>query len=142
MLGESDGDSEGNRIPSDVRSIMKGCAVLVVCVSRGFKTNISCQRIARYAVTQEKRCVLLFALMQGDYTMSSSPEVVNGWLGHMIKGNLALELYSVDALVGYNYNYQSDLFPFLYCRCCNLSMFLQSTIEADSGMYRRCLDIS
>lgn len=67
---------------------MKSCAVLVICVSRGYKTNVACQRIARYAVTQEKRSVLLFALLQGDYTMSSTPEVVSGWLGHMIKGNL------------------------------------------------------
>ncbi len=76
------------KLPDDIRYAIKRCTVVVICVSRGYKTNMACQKVARYALTQEKNSILLFALFQGDYTLNSDPDKVNGWLGYMIRGEL------------------------------------------------------
>ncbi len=74
-------------LPEDIKSNIKRCVIIVICVSRGYKVNLACQRVARYAAERElKGAILLFALLQGDYTLSSVPEKVTGWLGFMLKG--------------------------------------------------------
>lgn len=76
-------------LPEDVKATMKTCIVIVICVSRGYKVNLACQRVARYALTREKHSIVFFCLLQGDYSMTSYPQRVDGWLGHMIKGACA-----------------------------------------------------
>jgi hypothetical protein len=75
-------------LSDEVKNTMKHCVIIVICVSREYKVNQCCQRVARYALEREKKgSIVLFALMQGDYTTNSTPERINGWLGHMVKGN-------------------------------------------------------
>lgn len=81
-------------LPESVKTTMKKCIVIVICVTRGYKVNQACQRVARYALTREKHSIVFFCLLQGDYSLSSYPDKVDGWLGHMIKDVVTYPCYS------------------------------------------------
>lgn len=113
-------------MPDEIKNAMKSSVVVVICVSRGYKLNPYCQKVARYAMTlqhttdaSEKRDVL-FVLIQGDYTMSSVPNRIDGWLGHMMKGKI-ISMLMVCVLIE--------------SRCCVIPMLFQHSNEDNSFEY-------
>ena len=81
-------------ISEETKMEIKSCVVAVICITREYKANQGCQKIARYIVAQERRVITLFALLQGDYSETSIPERITGWLGHMIRDAVTYPCYS------------------------------------------------
>jgi len=73
---------------------IKSCVVAVLCITRDYKVNMGCQKVARYVLAQEKKVIPLFALLQGDYSETSYPDRISGWLGHMIRDAVTYPCYS------------------------------------------------
>lgn len=73
---------------------IKSCVVAVLCITRDYKVNQGCQKVARYVVAQTKKVIPLFALFQGDYSETSYPDRISGWLGHMIRDAVTYPCYS------------------------------------------------
>ncbi len=63
---------------------------IIICVSRAYKSSANCRMEANYAKGMQKRgkVQLVFVMMEQDYTTSSSPEYVDGWLGLMMGDEL------------------------------------------------------
>ena len=73
---------------------IKSSILAVICVTREYKANMGCQKIARYIVAQGKRVITLFALFQGDYSETSLPDRISGWLGYMTRDAVTYPCYS------------------------------------------------
>lgn len=84
-------------ISGDVSAKISNCMVVLFCVSREFKHNIRCKKVAQYARTKRDQSPrnqpeILFAMLQGNYTTQSYPYSVDGWLRHLIKGRSCASL--------------------------------------------------
>jgi hypothetical protein len=68
---------------------------VVVFTSRKMRDNIRCRKVAEYFTNQKSRnykdmAEIIYADLQGDFTMYSYPHAVGGWLRHLVKGRKGL----------------------------------------------------
>mgnify|MGYP003386606868 CR=1 FL=1 len=52
-------------LPESLKSLVKSSIVLVICITKEYKASLECQKVARYCVGQEKRAIVIFAMLSG-----------------------------------------------------------------------------
>lgn len=93
IVKESTGDFHDD-VPEELKMTIKSCVIAVLCITREYKVNMGCQKVARYVCAQGKKVIPLFALLQGDYSETSYPDRISGWLGHMTRDAVTYPCYS------------------------------------------------
>lgn len=109
-----------------VLAAMETSCVIIIGVSRSFKNSITCQRIARHSLklqAEKKSVAVLYALLQGDFTLMSIPEKVTGWLGHMLKVQIQI-LYISMYCINVHVLTGCDIVPLLGSGTCERHMYI------------------